>query len=224
MSEASLWQRLLPLALGAAVSPLLLLGQLAQLTAPGSTGRALGRGAAYLLGTLLVVLVWSGCGGWIAARLPARQPGPDPVAAVLELMLALALVCLTVRIVCRLGPDNGPEPAALVRSPSLLRAWLQGLSLMAANITSLVLFLPASQDVGRSGLPLPQQGLAWLGLDAITLLPAWLTLLLVVLSGPVGAESLRRLGGWVSSHRRAIDGGVAAAFALVLLGRGLAEL
>jgi len=73
LSDATLWQRLLPLALGAAVSPLLLLGQLNALTGPGRPGQQLRRSGAYLLGATLVVLCWTWIGGWIAARRPCTR-------------------------------------------------------------------------------------------------------------------------------------------------------
>ncbi|MBM5827162.1 MAG: hypothetical protein FJ050_03760 [Cyanobacteria bacterium M_surface_7_m2_040] len=229
MSEASLWQRLLPLALGAAVSPLLLLGQLAQLIGSGPLPLQLRRSGAYLVGATLVVLIWSWIGGWIANRLPQHQGAPDPVAAVVQLMLGLALACLSLRILIRNGNDSvaaeaTETTAATPASMGLERALLSGISLMAVNLTSLVLFLPASQDIGRSGLPWPLRLAAWLVLDLLTLLPVWFPPLLVLLSGTAGHRLLGSLGHWVQAHRSSIDVAVAAGFAVVLLGRGLAEL
>lgn len=223
MSSLELWQRMLPLALGAALSPLLLLGQLSQLTGSGGRGVALRRSLAYLLGTAVVVLAWSVAAGWIAHRLPPHQPGADPVAAAVQLLLALALLSLALQTLRR------PQPPASAAVPAdqpagLWGAWCQGLALMAVNVTSLVLFLPAAQDVGRSGLPWGDRLGAWIGLDLITLLPIWLPPLLVVRSGRAGARLLERLGAWVARHRRAIDASVAAGFALLLGLRGLAEL
>jgi hypothetical protein len=88
----------------------------------------------------------------------------------------------------------------------------------------LVMFLPASQDIGRSGLPLSVRLAAWLVLDLLTLAPIWLPPLLVMASGKAGRRLLQLLGHWVQAHRRAIDAAVAAGFAVVLLGRGLVAL
>jgi len=155
---------------------------------------------------------------------PLHQSGPDPVAAVVQLMLGLALACLALRI---LSPsDNGAVATAPASAPAagLGSALLAGSSLMAVNVTSLVLFLPASQEVGRSGLPWSLRLAAWLLLDLITLTAVWLPPLLVLLSGRAGREWLQMFGGWVQRHRHAIDAAVAAGFAVVLLGRGLSEL
>jgi len=223
LSEATLWQRLLPLALCAGVSPLLLLGQLAQLIGPGAPRVQLRRSGAYLLGTTLVVLIWTWIGGWIATRLPQQHGGADPVAAVVQLMLGLALACVSLRILSRSETDSAGA-AALSGSSGLTAALLQGITLMAINLTSLVMFLPASQDIGRSGLPLPVRVAAWLVLDLLTLAPIWLPPALVILSGKGGRRQLQLLGHCVQAHRRAIDAAVAAGFSMVLLGRGLLAL
>lgn len=221
MTNAELWQRMLPLALGAAVSPLLLLGQLTLLTTLGSRAAALRRSLAYLLGALLIVLIWTMAAGWIAHRLPQHQRGADPVAAAVQLMLALALGALALQILRRPAHAVVQQRSA---HTGLLAPAAQGAGLMAINLTSLVLFLPAAQDVGRSGLPWDDQLIAWIGLVLITLLPIWVPPLLVVFSGRAGAQLLERLGHAVDHHRRAIDASVAAGFAVLLALRGLAEL
>lgn len=225
MGAAELWRRMLPLALGAAVSPLLVLGQLAQLSGGGGRALALRRSLGYLLGAVVVVLLWTLAAGWIADRLPAHQPGADPIAAAVQLLLALALGALALRTL-RLSPSQ-PElrrdPAAEA-SAGLLASLLQGFGLMAINVTSLVLFLPAAQDVGRSGLSWQERLGAWIALDLITLLPVWLPPLLVLVTGSASSRGLERVGLWVQDHRRAIDASVAAGFSLFLALRALGEL
>ena len=243
MSEATLWQRLLPLALGASISPLLLLGQLAQLCRPGALADGLRRSGAYLLGALLVVLGWGAAGGWIASRLPPRlAEGADPVAAVVQLLLGLILASLALRILTLprgphtmdmereggLGTDMaawGTPPGRAPRPGSaLLAPLLQGLALMAVNLSSLLLFLSAAQDVGRAAQPAGVRVMAWLVLDGFTLLPVWLPPALLLLSGKRGEQRLNRLGGWVAAHRHTIEAGVTAAFAAFLIWRGLGDL
>jgi hypothetical protein len=225
MRDVELWQRMVPLAIGAAVSPLVLLGQLAQLSGPGGQRLALRRSLGYLLGALAVVLAWTVAAGWIARRLPPHQLGADPVAAAVQLLLALALVALALQTLRRPLAEAAPGPPGRDGATTgLLAPLLQGLGLMAVNVTSLVLFLPAAQLVGRSAQPWSMRLAAWIALDGITLLPVWLPPLLLLLSGPVGARLLDRFGHWVSRHRRAIDAAVAAGFALLLAVRGLQDL
>lgn len=244
MSEATLWQRLLPLALGAAISPVLLLGQLAQLCRSGSLAQGLHRSGAYLLGALLVVLGWGEAGGWIASRLPPRlAEGPDPMAAVVQLLLGLVLASLALRILLFSRGDHsrelikegwlGSADAQLLGNPpgraprardDLLPPLLQGLGLMAVNLSSLLLFLSAAQDVARSAVPAGVKLLACLVLDGFTLLPVWLPPALLLLSGQRGRRQLDRLGNWVDVHRHALEAAVTAAFGAFLIWRGLGDL
>jgi hypothetical protein len=244
VSETTLWQRLLPLALGAAISPVLFLAQLAQLCRPGAPSARLRSSGAFLLGALLVVLAWGAAGGWIASRLPPhRAEGPDPAAAVVQLLLGLILASLALRIVIlsprgdhareplrqgRLAPDvqlPGTSPGRTRRGPAaLLAPLLQGLGLMAINVSSLLLFLTATQDVGRSGQPAAMKLLAWVVLDACTLLPVWLPPALLLFSGIRGPVLLEALGTWVETHRRGIEAVVTAGFATFLIWRGLGDL
>jgi len=221
MNELELWQRLLPLAVGAAASPLLLLGQLAQLSAGGGRLWALRRSLAYLLGALTVVLCWTVAAGWVSQRLPLHQGGQDPVAAAVQLVLALSLVAAALQLWRRSQPPTIVTPTG---GSGVLSPLLQGLSLMAINLTSLMLFLPAAQLVGRSGQLWPERVLAWSALDLITLLPVWLPLAVVVVSGRAGERWLDLGGRWIAEHRRAIESGVAAGFALFLACRGLGDL
>lgn len=95
---------------------------------------------------------------------------------------------------------------------------------MAVNLTTLVLFLPAAQDVGRSGLA-PELGwLAFALLVVITLLPAWAPPLLVMASGDKGVRALNRLHGFVTRHHRGINFSVELMFSVVLAVRGFSAL
>lgn len=211
--DFALFARLLPLAIGAAVSPMVLVFQLLNLSSPR---RGLARSGAFLLGCMLVATLWLLCAGWIAALLPPAVTGPDPVAAAFDAVFALLLLALGIRILTQIPPAK-PQPAR----HGLWTPALGGLVLMACNVTSLLLFLPAIQDITRAGL----QGSAWwvaaLALVAITLVPAWLPPALVLLLGPRGNQLLQRLSAWVMPRQRTINAGVPLLLAVVLGWRAL---
>ena len=209
----------LPLALGAAVSPLLVVGQVLTLTSPGS---GLRRGWFFALGTSMVVAVWVVLGLAMGAALPVRGPGPDPISASLHLVLAIVLVVLGIEILRRpSAPKNGQTAA--VAHP-LRAAFLLGAGLMAANLTSLVLFLPAMQDVARSGFsPITQAWVVTL-VSLVTLLPALGPPLALVLAGSAGRRSLVILSGWCESHQRQINAALCFGFSIYLAISGLLRL
>ena len=206
--DFALVTRLLPLAIGAAVSPMVLVFQLLNLS---GSRQALARSGAFLLGCTLVVILWLLCAGWIAALLPPANAGPDPIAAAFDAVFALLLVALGVRILTQTPPAT-PQPAR----HGLWTPALGGLVLMACNITSLVLFLPAIQDITRAGLQGPAWWLAALALAVITLVPAWLPPALVLLLGARGHQLLQRLSAWVMPRQRVINAGVTLLLAVVL--------
>ncbi|MFM7550146.1 MAG: GAP family protein [Cyanobacteriota bacterium] len=215
-ADGHLLARLLPLALGAAVSPMLLVFQLLTLSSPR---RGLSRSLAFLAGCTLVVLLWLGCAGWIASLLPRPGPGPDPIAAAFDALFALLLLSAGGWLL--LQP---PRPPQRSDTPGLLGPWLTGLTAMGCNLTSLVLFLPAIQDISRSGL----RGLAWwvvaLFTAVLTLLPAWLPPALVLLAGQRGRRTLEALAGWVMPRQRGINACVVFGLALLLLSRAIWRL
>lgn len=215
-ADLTLLARVLPLAIGAAVSPVVLVFQLLNLSSPH---RALARSAAFLLGCTLVVLLWLLCAGWIASLLPISQRGPDPIAAALDATFALLLCALGQRILQQPRPlEPRPAPAGVL-APAL-----NGLALMGCNLSSLVLFLPAVQDISRA----PLAGTAWWGatllVAVITLLPAWLPPLLALLLGRRGRTALARLSCWVVPRQRGINASVCFVLALLLALRASARV
>ncbi len=218
-SPTSLAFEVLPLALGAAVSPLLLVGQVLTLTSPGT---GLRRGWCFAFGSALVVVVWAVLGLATGAALPARSSGPDPVSACLHLVLAIVLVVIGIEILQRPAPRK-VAPTAPVAHP-LRGSFLLGLGLMAANLTSLVLFLPAIQDVARSGASTFTQGLMVGLVSLITLLPALGPLLALVLAGSSGRRRLVALSSWSERHQRQINAALCFGFSIYLAISGLLRL
>ena len=215
-AETQLLARLLPLALGSAVSPMLLVFQLLTLSSPQ---RGLGRSLAFLAGCALVVLVWLGCAGWIAALLPHRPLGPDPIGAAFDVVFALLLLSAGGWML-----QQPPAPHRADLRPGLVGPWLTGAAVMAGNLTSLILFLPAIQDISRASLSADLWWSLALAMVAFTLLPAWLPPALVVAAGARGQRTLERLAGWVVPRQRSINAAVVFALALLLLGRAIAQV
>jgi len=165
------------------------------------------------------VLLWLLCAGWIASLLPLAQRGPDPIAAAFDAMFALVLSALGQRILQQPRPvEPRPAPAG-VMAPAL-----SGLALMGCNLSSLVLFLPAVQDITRTPLVGPAWWAAALLLVLFTLMPAWLPPLLVLVLGARGRAVLARLSTWVVPRQRGINASVCFVLALVLALRALARV
>ncbi|MCP9785588.1 GAP family protein [Cyanobium sp. N5-Cardenillas] len=208
----------LPLALGAAVSPLLLVGQLRTLTTPGSGVR---QSWAYAAGNAVVVAGWAAVGLGSGGSLPDRPAaGADPVSAGVHLVLAAVLLAIGFRSLHRDGGTASPAPAGA----SLTRAFAMGVALMAGNLTSLVLYLPALQDLARSGLAAGPLAAMVLLVSLITLAPSLLPPVVLLLAGAWGRARLGQLCRWTLAHQGQINAGLCFVFAAYLGRSGVARL
>lgn len=243
---------ILPLALGSAVSPLVLVAQILTVTRSGSGLRA---GWWFGLGSAVVVALWITLALVVGHALPQPAPGPDPESAALRLVLALVLLGLGLRLLqaapaptqasvdqesvdqesvdqqraientqARGRDPRGSQGGQGAPGHPLRRAFGLGLVTMASNLTSLVLVFPAVHDLGRDRLPGLEEGLL-VGLIALfTLLPSLAPPLLLLISGAGGRRQLERLNGWTQPHQRQISGGLCLGFGLLLAFSGLSRL
>lgn len=215
----------LPLAVGAAVSPMVLIVQLLTLTQPGA---GLRRGWSYAAGTAVVVSLWMAVGLLVASALPKQLGGPDPLSAGLRLTLALLLLALGAAI---LAKPRSPAAKAATQEKTLAkgttplaRAFGLGLATMALNLTSLVLVIPASEDLARAGLPGLLQGVLVLAVVLITLAPAIGPPLALALAGAPARIYLKKIGSWAEEHQRSINASLCFGFAILLGLSGLGRL
>jgi len=198
---------------------MLLLGQMRTLTTPGSGVR---QSWAYVAGNAVVVAGWALVGLGSGGSLPTRAAaGADPVSAGVRLVLAAVLLAIGARALQREGATASPAPGG---HQSLGRSFGLGIALMAGNLTSLVLYLPALQDLARSGLAAgPLAGLVLL-VSLVTLAPSLLPPLVLVLTGAWGRARLEQLCHWTLAHQAGINGGLCFLFAAYLGWSGVARL
>jgi hypothetical protein len=198
-----------PLALGAAVSPTVLALQLLTLsrkTAPVARAWAIAGGCAFVLAGLSVLAL-------ALARSTGGAKSPSEAGAIVKLVAAMLLVVLAVRQLR--APPAAPKPEHAGPHP-LRRAFALGIGLMLTNFSSIVLFFPAMHEIGISHAGLGAQIVAFALLYAITLLPAYGPPLFVTLLGPRATPVLERLNGLFAAHRRGIGSGLCLAFAVFL--------
>lgn len=200
----------IPLAAGAAISPTTLAVQLVTLSRPTAPlARAWAIAAGYA--TVLVIEMF------IAFGLAASTGGsdtPSKTEAGVKLAFAVALVWLGIRALH--SPPKPPKPEPETTEPKLARYFVVGLVLMAVNVTSAVLYLPAMHDVGTADIDgLGKAGTAVLVL-LIAAIPAVAPPLAVTLLGERAQRALDRLSAFAAQHRRAINAGICFAFAAFL--------
>ena len=220
----------LPLALGGAISPVVLLVQLATLA---SRSHPISRslivlGANALVVAVVVVVVVVGDHRTAVGATPSGTG--DVVGAWIRIVLAVLLLATAVRLLLVGDKDSSDESdadrAADTSAEPLraLRFFLLGIGAMASNATTLVLLIPAVHTVATSGLRGTQELSLYVSISAIVLLPSYLPLLGLGALGKRGPAALNALSTWLRRHNRAVQIVISLGFAVFLGWTGFTTL
>jgi hypothetical protein len=211
----SLLGEVVPLALAAAISPVVFLLQLNTLTGP----RPLSRGAALTAGAAIVLIIGSTLGVLLGGTGFSDRP---TLQAVISIAFGVLLIAVGLRALLR--PPR-PKPADHDQKPaSARRSFLAGMGGMASNVTTFALYIPALALIAGSGLPLGQRGLAALIILLITLMVAWVPLLIAAVVPGATTHLLPALGGWMTRNDRWIQVVLGLGFGIWLLVKGVTGL
>jgi hypothetical protein len=196
----ALLPKVVPLALGAAVSPTVFGLELLILSSPR---RPVVRGAAYVAGTLVVL------GGLTVAGLAVTNHGTglgtsaNPVTRAIDGTLGFLLLLLALHTGLKAvttDRDRPDDPAATAGSPrfaSPQAAFVLGVVMMLSNFSTVLLYLPAMRAVTASPVPRADQVVA-------------VVLVFVITAGPIIAPLVVRLvapgpsAGWFESLHRLV--------------------
>lgn len=210
----------LPLALGAAVSPTLLTLQLLILSGtvrPRSRAWAFTGGVAAAIVVYLLVLTTVGKG------LSLSSGSGSPTDRIIKIAAAALLILLGLRALFRKSA-GGPRPSRIAgRLKDARWRFFFGLGLlgMASNFSSLVLIVPAVHEISESKVPGLAQGLLLAMLFFFTLAPVLLPALAVSLLGPRADRVLGAMNTFTKTHASQINAAIAFVFAAILLYAGL---
>jgi len=220
---SSLLAIVVPLALGAAISPTLFALEVLVLSGrhhPIARAWALAGGAAAIL------IAFSALGLTLLRNLHSGHHHSSADASI-DLAAGVLLTLLAARSLhprkTAAESHHDRTQSHLADMPTILFVGVGALG-MLVNFSTLMLFLPALHEISRSSVSLAGKGTAWLILVVITLLPVLLPVTLVVILGSRANSWLDRLNTFVGSHSRQITITVEVLFAVVLIWKGIAEL
>lgn len=214
-----------PLAVGAAISPTLLALQLLVLTgrtSPRARAWALAGGAALVLGAFSVL------GLTVLGHLrPAEHDHHSVRGAVIMFIAAGLLAALAVRSLLRrptTAEQHGSRTSARLETASTGWYVVVGAVGMVVNFSTLVLFLPALHEITRSTVDLEDKSVAFALLFVITLVPVLAPVVAVSVAGQRATPVLDSLHALVTRHARQIGLVIEVGFAVYLVIRGVGEL
>lgn len=223
--RAALLASVLPLAIGAAISPTLLALQLVVLT--GAT-KPLARAWVVAVGSALVLATYSVLGLTVLQHLhPAKLGHHSLRGAIIMFVAGGLMMVLAVRSLLR-----RPTPAEQHKSRTASRLetaptfWFLGVAAvgMVVNFSTLVLFLPALHEITRSTVGLLDRSVVFGFLYIITLLPVLIPVGLVTILGDRADPVLDATHTFVTRHARHIGVVIEVVFAVYLVWKGFGEL
>ncbi len=212
----------LPLALGAAVSPTLFALEVLVLS---GRRHPVGRGWAVAGGSAVMLLLYTVLGLTVLEHV-AHHRSHSATDATIDLGAALLLGLLAVRALSRRPTvaENHSRKATRMQSEPTVAFWGLGALAMLVNFSTLVLYLAALHQVSHSSVDLAEKVVVGVVLMLITLIPVLLPVSLVTALGHKADPMLTRVNGFVSGHARQITAGIEFVFCLVLLFKGIGEL
>ncbi len=222
MQVGALLATVLPLALGAAVSPALFAQEVLVLSGrrhPISRGWAVAGGAAAML------IIYTLLGLTVLEHVVHRRSHSVTDAAI-DLGAALLLALLAIRAFHRrpTAAESHNRMASRMLDAPTVSFWGLGAFAMLVNFSTLVLFLAALHQIPHSSVDLAEKAVVVVILILITLLPVLVPLLLVVVLGHKADPVLSGLNEFVSGHARQITAGIEILFCLLLLFKAIGEL
>jgi len=220
----SLLAIVVPLALGAAVSPTLFALEVLVLT---GKRHPIARGWAVASGAGAVLVAFGLLGVTLLRTVDTGHRHRSPTGAAIDLGAAALLALLAARSAhkAKTAAEAHHEhtKGRLADAPTLAFVGVGALG-MLVNFSTLVLFLPAVREIEHSSVDVAEKVVVWLIITVITLLPVLLPLTLVALLGTRADPLLARLSAFVGRHARTITIAIELLFAVILAWKGIGDL
>lgn len=208
---------LVPLALGAAVSPALLAVVLEVLATQGPRARRSVLG--YLVGAALPLILLGVVGLFLVPQLLQRRvTGAGRVVDAVDVVLGAFLILLAVGLTVR-RPRKGAQGNQSRTGASRMIGL--GVVMMLTNVSTIVLTLAGLREIALADVSSPPKAAALAFLVVVALTPIWLPLLVAVAAPRVMARVLGPASTLMRRHGRSIAVVVSVVSGGYLVGRGL---
>lgn len=207
----------LPLAIGAAISPTILAAQLLLLS---NKSDPLKRSAAALIGSGLVLILYTAVPLALGVGSSSTNH-PSTVDGIVKLVFALLLLGLGIKAGLDRGTDPKKEKRKPAEGPGLVRSFEFGAVMMLINFTTLALYFPAIHEVSASSESSTDKFVVILIVFLITMIPAYVPLLATLAFGEQARRVLARLNHFLTTHQQGVKVGICFLFAAYLGVSGL---
>ncbi len=220
-SAGELIAKVVPLAIGAAISPTVLIVVLLVLS-----GRAhpRARGAAYAAGAVTVLLGLTAISLTVLRRSVTHRVGGDSVYAWIDLGAGVLLAAVGIRALLSAPKPKRPATEAEDPRPHLGRFFGIGVAIMLTNFSTLVLYVPAMKEVTIAKVGDGVKVLTVVIVLGVTSILAWAPVLLDTVAPRSAARVLQPLNAFMTRHQRTLSVTVCFVFAVFFVTKGLRGL
>ncbi|MEI8081373.1 MAG: GAP family protein [Actinomycetes bacterium] len=222
---SNLLATVIPEAIGSAISPTLFItttGLLSQRRRPRA------RAIAFLIGAIASLLLWvfivtSAVGAVIKGAADDAESTWRSHLGAIDGVLGTLLLLIAIYIAYRPTKPELPDKPPPEDKPEipLWRIAALGAVLEGRDVSSIILFIAAVQQIARAQIPDEVKLTVLVGLIAITTLPMWLPLIAHVTIPHSFVRRSKPLIAWTRQNRRTIGVAVCLVFGVYLLGRAV---
>ncbi|MGB9978732.1 GAP family protein [Methanobacterium sp.] len=223
MSELSiLLTNVLPLAIGAAVSPTVLIGIILILS---MSDRPKLSGIAFYIGAIIILLSVAAAGVLLGkGAAVASSKHPSVTSAYFDLALGILLILLGIGRIVKKG-SGGPNESRFggkSKSPAsdFIRYMILGLGMFTVNFTTTVLVFAAGKDIGVSSAGITDKVTVVIILTLMTLLVVEIPLLIYFTMPERSEKLLGVLNTWMQKNSRYLMAAVMFVFGIYLMLKG----
>jgi hypothetical protein len=229
--------RALPLAVGGAVSPVLLVAVVLILS---GADRPRLRAFAFAVGNVAALVALTVLVATLFRSIGHVGTGPNTTGAVIDLTLGALLLLYGLGRLGELAfhqhhpvtgadpdldggggdPDPG-DPPSDARRGGVVGALALGFALMATNVSTVALYLAALKDVAQARVTGADRLVTVVVVIAVIMVPVVVPLVLTVVAPKRSTRILAGVHGFVVRHRAAITGGFVTVFGVLLLVKGV---
>lgn len=219
---ASVLVEILPIIIGTAVVPVLLMMVLLLLAA--ESGRA--KAALFVLGAFVMRFIQGLLFGFFLRPDPNAPPpaadGPGLILSTLLLVLGTLMLVSALKSLLTEADPDAPPPKWMAMLDGLTpgRAFLMGLGVTAIAVKMWLFSMGVVSTIFAAGLDTAEALLTFLIYGLLAVSPSLAVLLLSLLAPTWADANLDRLSGWMSDHNRAITIAVALIFGVVFFYKG----
>jgi len=212
---------IIPFAIGAAISPTLLMIEVFALSSRSEPVR---KGWMVALGSTTALLAYAAVGVLAGSAIPHHHPHHG-IDAGIDLAAGILLAALVVRQI-RHRNEKREKPGLLEKlSDAPAKTFFTaGLIMMATNFSTIILFMPAIRIITKAHDSFSSDALAMAVFMVIALLPVLLPVSIVTVLGDRASDDLARLNAFVTRRSLAITATIGVVFALYFLTKGISEV